>query len=158
MVDIISFSGHRPPKAGFTWSHDSPLDHARVEMLRERLRGADVQAAVVGGAQGWDTLAARACHLEGIRYHVFVPFTGQELQWPQQAQERYRAMLAHAYSVRVVSPGPYAPWKMQKRNEAMVNHSLELWACWDGSPGGTANCVAYAQSVGVPVINLLGEE
>lgn len=154
-LDVISFTGHRPPKAGLTWSHYGPIDLAHVEAIRVMLREQDVRGACVGGALGWDTLAARACLLAGIRYHVFVPFDGQELKWPLAARERYHIMLEYAASVRVVSPGPYAAWKMQKRNEAMVNHSLEVWALWDGSDGGTANCIKYAKSVGIPVVNFL---
>ena len=34
---------------------------------------------------------------------------------------------------------------MQKRNEWIVDNSLRLLALWDGSKGGTANCVTYAR-------------
>jgi len=33
---------------------------------------------------------------------------------------------------------------MQKRNEWMVDHSDYVIAVWDGSKGGTGNCVKYA--------------
>jgi uncharacterized phage-like protein YoqJ len=34
---------------------------------------------------------------------------------------------------------------LQKRNEWMVDHCDLLIAVWDGSEGGTANCVRYAR-------------
>jgi uncharacterized phage-like protein YoqJ len=34
---------------------------------------------------------------------------------------------------------------MQLRNEFMVNNSDIVIAVWDGTNGGTANCVKYAQ-------------
>ncbi|PAD70641.1 hypothetical protein CHH83_02225 [Bacillus sp. 7586-K] len=34
---------------------------------------------------------------------------------------------------------------MQKRNEWMVDNSDYVIAVWDGTKGGTGNCVKYAQ-------------
>lgn len=57
-----------------------------------------------------------------------------------------------AAEVVVVSDGEYAVWKMQTRNEAMVDAADELWALWDGSSGGTKNCIDYAKGK-VPIFN-----
>src|SRR3546814_16271306 len=57
-------------------------------------------------------------------------------------------------AVVVGGPGGYAAWKLQKRNEWMVDHADELVALWDGSRSGTGNCVAYANTSGKPVVNL----
>jgi uncharacterized phage-like protein YoqJ len=46
---------------------------------------------------------------------------------------------------------------MQLRNIWMVDHADEVWAFWDGSKGGTANCVKYAERVNKPVRNLFTE-
>ena len=48
--------------------------------------------------------------------------------------------------------GGYAAWKMQKRNQFMVDHSNLLIAVWDGSSGGTSNCVAYAKKIGLQIV------
>ena len=48
----------------------------------------------------------------------------------------------------------YAAWKMQKRNEWMADKATRIVALWDGSPGGTANCIAYASKIGRPIDNL----
>ncbi len=42
---------------------------------------------------------------------------------------------------------------MQWRNEFMVDHSQLILACFDGSPGGTANCLKDAETQGKPVVN-----
>ncbi|GMX64545.1 hypothetical protein Elgi_38140 [Paenibacillus elgii] len=47
------------------------------------------------------------------------------------------------YQVDRVSIGEYHIAKMQKRNEHMVDESRIMVACWDGSKGGTGNCVNY---------------
>lgn len=146
----IAFTGHRPPKAGLTYSHTAETDISVVEEIRDNLRtmqiiesGAKIQA-VVGGALGFDTLAARACWLEGIPYIVAVPFTGQESIWPAPARARYARMLEHADQVVVVSQGGYSPAKMHRRNHYMVDRADHVWAFWDGSQGGTSECIAYA--------------
>ena len=58
----------------------------------------------------------------------------------------------------IVSPGEYAAFKMQVRNEWMVdqlNPATDLLlAAWDGSPGGTGNCVKYATGKGVGINRL----
>jgi uncharacterized phage-like protein YoqJ len=41
---------------------------------------------------------------------------------------------------------------MQARNEWMVDNSNAMIAVWDGSPGGTANTVKYAQAKERPVL------
>jgi len=55
--------------------------------------------------------------------------------------------------VHVCEPG-YAAWKMQRRNEAMVDACTHVLALWDGSSGGTENCVKYAEKKRKPIINL----
>ena len=47
---------------------------------------------------------------------------------------------------------PYAVWKMQKRNEWMVDNCDAVIAVWDGAPGGTANTVDYARKLGKSVL------
>jgi uncharacterized phage-like protein YoqJ len=41
---------------------------------------------------------------------------------------------------------------MQKRNEYMVDNSDIVIAVWDGSKGGTYNCVKYAEKLGKKII------
>jgi uncharacterized phage-like protein YoqJ len=47
---------------------------------------------------------------------------------------------------------PYAAWKMQKRNEWMIDNSDATIAIWNGQPSGTANTIEYAQKQKKPVI------
>jgi uncharacterized phage-like protein YoqJ len=53
----------------------------------------------------------------------------------------------------LVSPGGYAAHKMHVRNKWMVNKCNKVLALWDGSKGGTGNCVSYALSVDRPIEN-----
>ncbi len=77
--------------------------------------------------------------------------------WPPPAQEKYKKLLEQA-EVKIVSSGSYAPWKMQTRNEWMIDQALSekhlVLALWNGSPGGTANCVKYAIHQKAKMINV----
>lgn len=155
---IVAATGHRPPKAGLTYSHVGFIDTQYVDRVREALLERQVDLVIVGGALGWDTLFARAAFMAGIPFDLYIPFEGQHEAWPERAQIRYLAMQDFARVVRVVSEGGYSPSKMQIRNQAMVDDCDEVWALWDGSSGGTANCVAYAEKVGRPVVNFYDPE
>lgn len=83
---------------------------------------------------------------------AYIPFAGQELKWPAESQRLYKSILEQPFvSPIIVCEGGYAAWKMQRRNERMVDDATDILACWDGTPGGTGNCVAYATKVGKPI-------
>lgn len=105
-------------------------------------------------ALGWDQALAEACVLEGVPFDAFVPFLGQESVWPEKARAKYKWLMSRADLIAYTAPPGYAAWKMQTRNEAMVKSAGVMLALWDGSAGGTANCVRYAEKVGTPVLNV----
>ena len=48
----------------------------------------------------------------------------------------------------------YKPYLMQTRNMHMVDNSEDIIAVWDGTAGGTGNCVKYAEKVGRNIIRI----
>jgi uncharacterized phage-like protein YoqJ len=112
---------------------------------------------ITGMALGWDTALAEAAIKLHIPYIAAIPFVGQESRWQPAQQDHYFDLLAAAEDVVVVCEGDYAPWKMQRRNEWMVDHSDLVLALWDRSPGGTANCIRYAEERGKTWLNFWGE-
>lgn len=70
------------------------------------------------------------------------------------SQAAFGFLMQRAAQVVIVSSGGYGVEKMQVRNEWMVDHCDLLVALWDGSSGGTGNCVRYARRVGRPTVNL----
>lgn len=98
-------------------------------------------------ALGVDQDFAFVCTEMKIPWVAAIPFVGQESQWPRTSQEFYKELLSYAYCTFVVTGGGYSPHKMQRRNQWMVDNCDLLVAVWDGTNGGTGNCVEYAQSV-----------
>lgn len=146
-----AFTGHRPDKLG---GYGIETSKKLVFFAREILKEYGVEHAIVGMALGWDISVAHACVLEGIPFTAAIPFEGQEIKWNQHDQKRYHMILAKAAEkVYVCMPG-YAAWKLQRRNEWMVDNSESLIALWDGSYGGTANCITYCNSKGRDEINV----
>lgn len=151
MADIIAFTGHRPPKLG---GYGEPTTAKLIKLATEYLATHRPDWAYVGMALGWDQACAYACYKLKIPFTACIPHEGQEDIWPEASKEWYRRLLKAAAEKVVVSPGAYASWKMQTRNEFMVDHANKLVALWDGSQGGTFNCVQYAQAQGKPIENL----
>ena len=141
---IVAFTGHRPNKLG-GYKTPNPTYNWVTFRLDEELRLLKPDYAISGMALGVDQWAAQVCVDLKIPFLAAVPFAGQESMWPLQSQRHYHNLLKKAFQTVVVSQGGYAAVKMQKRNEYMVDQCGVLIAVWDGSPGGTGNCVKYAQ-------------
>jgi uncharacterized phage-like protein YoqJ len=154
---IAAFTGHRPDKLG-GWD---PL-HPVVGRIRKGIRDALAREwplyAICGMALGVDTWAAETCVELGIPFIAALPCDNMDAPWSLPAKERFKALVKKAREAVVVSPGPYQPWKMQKRNEWMVDHCTHLYSVFDGSRGGTYNCLAYAAEIGREVREIAWRE
>ena len=148
---ILAATGHRPNKLGGYGEH---VDAALRTMARHELMAREPRGVVSGMALGWDMAWAEAALTLSIPVCAAIPTAGQESVWPASSQERYRSILAQCAKIVIVSEGGYAAWKMQKRNEWIADKATRIVALWNGSPGGTANCIAYASKIGRPVDNL----
>lgn len=148
---IVCASGHRPNALG---GYGQESVHKLFGFAKHVLSSMCPDEVVSGMALGWDQAVASASSVLGIPWVAAVPFDGQESAWPGSSQKAYRELIKSAYRIHVVSPGGYSAYKMQVRNEWMVNNSDEVLALWSGSFGGTYNCVMYATSVGKKVVNV----
>jgi len=156
-MKTVCFTGHRPDKLG-GYDENNPLAkfvRSRLEKHVLELIGKGFTRFISGGAIGVDTWAAeivlRLREEHDLHLTIARPFPSQAGKWNEQTRERFEALCAKADHVVDVSPDPYAAWKMQKRNEWMVDHSHLVLAVWDKTPGGTANCVNYAKKKNKPV-------
>ena len=140
---IVCFTGHRPNKLG-GYEVPNPIYNSCYEALTKALREIKPKKAITGMALGVDTWAALVCLDLEIPYIAAVPFEGQEGVWPQKSKWQYQSLLSTAEKVHYVCDPGYSPKKMQIRNEWMVDNADVVIAVWNGSNGGTANCVKYA--------------
>lgn len=155
-MTILAATGHRPNKlGGYGIPAMRKLEHFARSYLKSRPEIIQGNLHLISGmALGWDTAWALAAIELQIPFIAAVPFTGQERQWPTESQKMYGLILQKASTVVLVSEGLYAPTMMQERNEWMVDHCDEVVALWDGSRGGTYNCIQYAKKFNKPIINL----
>lgn len=153
---IIAGTGHRPTKIalGSRNAYDLVVYERLVALATNALIRLAPTTVISGMALGWDTALADAALDLRIPLWAYVPFTGQEGKWIPESQAKFHAILSRAARVEICSPGGYAASKMQVRNIRMVDDCNLLLALWDGSRGGTGNCVEYAQKAHRRIVNL----
>ena len=141
----IAFTGHRPQKL------DNPTGTKRK--ISEFLAGEKEKhkrlLVISGGALGVDQYAAEAANALNIPYMLILPFPPKVMgaKWWANARDNLKKLIAGAVKTFVIQKA-FSFQGYQDRNEAMVNHCNSLCAIFDGLPGGTANCVKYAESKG----------
>jgi uncharacterized phage-like protein YoqJ len=153
---IVAFTGHRPNKIkkpeALVWLRDR---------VREKLLELKPSEAISGMALGFDQLAAEVCLELGIPFVAAVPYASQFMGWSWDSQRRYITLLNKASRVHIVdSVSPTGSWdaaaKLHARNHWMVDNSDEVIAAWDGTKGGTQECVKYAEKIGRLVHRIQG--
>jgi uncharacterized phage-like protein YoqJ len=148
---VIWGSGHRPDKLGGYTLH---IQTRLIQLAEAGLRHYDAEGVISGMAIGWDQALANAALNLGIKLYAFIPFIGQESRWNAPSQKIYNEILDLAHYVEVCSEGGYHPEKMQIRNQKMVEAGDFGLVLWDGTSGGTGNCLTYAREVKKPYKNL----
>lgn len=166
----ISFTGHRPDKlGGYDWN--TPKNKAIMKALSDKIyevSGEEDIDFICGGALGIDQMAFDICKKfrdtdYGVTIEVAIPFSKQACKWIYENVKTYEIQLSQAdkctyvdrlddYKIKGYEEDIYYPAKMQKRNEYMVDNSDVIIAVWDGTSGGTANCVKYAKKLGKKII------
>ena len=171
--DACSFTGHRPNKlrGGYNVNSLNNLILAKeTERIIVRLIEENgVNVFYTGGALGFDTIAflvierLRRKGYEHLKNILAVPFFNQDSNWLPGSVELYRNMKEVAQEVVYVDELPqykipriptkiYDPAKMQKRNEYMVDQSKFVIGAWNGTSGGTRNCLRYAEKLSKEII------
>ena len=148
---VIGFTGHR--FSGLPMPN--PLYIQYCQKLEKLLLEYKPEYCISGMALGFDQHAAFVCHNLKIPFVAAIPCDNQDYLWNDKQKKTYNSLLQKSIKQVNVSPGPYAAWKMQARNKYIVDNCNLLIACYDGSPGGTANCIQYAKSISKQIINLL---
>lgn len=149
----VAVTGHRPNKL---WGYD--LTHLNYIKLQDKLgqvlKDIKCDYAISGMALGVDTIFALTALDIGIKLECAIPCLNQSKMWSKKSRDTYNEILKLAHKVTYVSDKPYAPRCMQLRNKYMVDIADKIIAVWDGSAGGTANCVRYAEKQGKPIYRI----
>lgn len=144
----IAITGHRPNKLANDYTLTSPLIAKIKKQILLILKEHKPDTLISGMALGIDTLFARIAIEQKIPLIAAIPCGNQSQFWGDKAKDEYKSILKHRLTTaKYVSQLPFTNWCMQARNQWMVDNSDILIAVWDGTPGGTANCVKYAQKV-----------
>lgn len=174
---FVSFTGHRPDKLPGKYDWDAPANQKLMKKIEEictwLMEGNPDKRVYFyfGGALGVDQMAFEVCYKLKKQYGnrmllaICVPFQKQSNAWKtSKSVERYQKQLDEANFVinvdeaigynrcKNVPIGEYSVEKMQIRNEFMVDHSDLTIAVFDGTKGGTKNCVDYAIKKGNELI------
>lgn len=84
-----------------------------------------------------------------------IPCAKQYEVWKdQRCIDEWHFIVENADVVHYVSEEPYTPWCLQKRNEWMVDNSDYIISVWDGTTGGTYNCIKYARKYDKNILNI----
>lgn len=152
MSKVCCFTGHRPSKLkGY-----NPIDNKKLlweifKIIEDHIDNKGVTTFISGMALGVDMWAAkmvlRAKRLgcPELKLICAIPCKNHSSKWNAQSQKEWQRIVEQADEVFYVSEEEYKPYLMQRRNIWMVDESDYVIAVWDGSPGGTGNCVKYAQ-------------
>lgn len=147
---VLAVTGHRPQKLGGFGANVETRLRSFAKSEIERCAPATV---ITGMALGWDQAIGWSCVELDIPFVAAVPFNRQDSKWNADARKHYRLLLSLASDVVIVSPGGFSVPKMHARNRYMVDRGTCVLALWDGSAGGTANCVGYALMKKKPIDN-----
>jgi len=186
-MKTICFTGHRPDKlGGYNWhtSKNQRIMKALRSKIIEVINNTDSNVKdfrfICGGALGIDQMAFEICYelkyselkLNGCRIELelAIPFDKQASKWFSKTDidrfYRHQQLsdiitfvdLMEGYEFKGVPKGEYHPAKMQIRNRYMCDNSEAIIAVWNGSKGGTANCVNYAKKQGKEIIVINPDE
>lgn len=144
---IVGVSGHRPAKLG-VYKLPNPIYDTIISRTKSEFEKLKPEKIITGMCIGYDQWCAEVAIEMNIPFVAAVPFVGQELLWPQDAQTKYKELLAKAEHIEIVNPGGFASWKMQARNQWIVDNCNLMLVVLKQSIkwGGTYNCVEYARA------------
>lgn len=145
----IAGTGHRPNKLGFEWELKGPYSERIYDEIMIKIKQYTPDSIISGVALGFDMVLAFAAINNNIDLIAAVPCLRQDLKWSKYCKELYRKILKGAKTVHYVSNMPYFKGCMDRRNEWMVDQLVEdddlLLGCYNGTNGGTHNCIEYAK-------------
>jgi uncharacterized phage-like protein YoqJ len=150
MKNVACFTGHRPNKLNGYDPKDNKellwrIRNTVVELIEKR----GVSTFINGLALGVDMWSAMIVlklkeEYPHIKLISAVPCRNHSSKWNKESQNQWNDICEKSDEVVLVTDEEYKPYLMQVRNKWMVDKSDIIIAVWDGTQGGTANCINYA--------------
>ena len=149
----IAITGHRPNKLGNDYDLTSPLI-GRIQMtLRAIISEYMPDYMISGMALGIDTLWAKLAIEYKTPLIAAIPCLEHDNKWFTKSKLIYKEILDNPLTTKILTSNTcYTPNCMQVRNIWMVDNCDLLIAVWDGTSGGTKNCIDYAKSINRQII------
>ncbi|MGI5139294.1 MULTISPECIES: hypothetical protein [unclassified Streptomyces] len=145
----LGITGHR----GLSLQVEAQV-RAQLAALVDDLDGGDL-TVISCIADGPDSWLAQLVLQHGGRLEAVIPATEYRDGLPEWHHSVYDELMARAADVHHTGLRESTSQAHQAGSEIVVGLADQLVAVWDGKPargyGGTADVVAYAQRVGVPV-------
>ena len=158
----IAITGHRPKKLAGGYNLASPenveLQNRIADLVADKYQEHGSLRMISGMALGIDTMYALIAlglkqHDYNVTLEAAIPCKDHSSKWFNKVDvDRWHDIVAAADIVTQVSDKAYDYKCMQDRNEYMVDTCDLLIAVWDGTPGGTANCIKYAKKQNKEII------
>jgi uncharacterized phage-like protein YoqJ len=160
-VSGCCFTGHRPDALPAFGNEQTEEMQTLVYLLNRAVEAAiedGVTEFFVGGAQGFDTLAAecvlrqREAH-PALSLHLALPGRNQTNGWSARDKARYAAIMQEASEVWYASE-TCSHESMRRRNRYLVDRTGRCIAYLRRMRGGTLYTVNYALDSGLAVDNI----
>lgn len=160
--NALCFSGHRSEKL--------PQSKEQIEKLKVRL-WEEIDEAIANGVNtfyfgacyGFDLLCAdvllkrrkviKPNDPKAITLIAVIPFEEQAKNWDEANRDKYYDILQQCDEALMLNTY-YRPGCYNQRNRYMVDHSSKMICYYDGSKGGTAYTVKYAEQKNLQIKNL----
>lgn len=170
-VFVINVTGHRPDKLGHVWSAFSDKNDYILKAFKYFLwkiieckakQGIKHFVLISGMALGIDSIFVRACkacqnyyQTKGITVKIVgaIPCLRQYAYWKPTSKTEYKKLLGYCDSGKLINL-KYSAKGMQLRNIWMVEQADMTVTYWNGTDGGTKNCLASAVHKGNPIVNV----
>ena len=148
-----AFTGHRKIADAHIGNIDGLVFRAIEYMYKEGVR-----YFYAGGAQGFDTVAARQVILfklthPDVSLHLILPCQNQTDGWTKETRDMYDFVLCGADSVEYLEDS-YTDGCMRRRNQRLVDLADYLVAYVNRTNSGSAQTVRMAQAKSIKVFNL----